>query len=75
MDHVINSIVIQGRFANGLGQEYAEHYMLQFWRRGMDNFVEYRDENGELLMHGNTNTYQEVENLLGNMLVIASKIR
>jgi len=41
----------------------------------MDNFVEYRDENGELLMHGNTNTYQEVENLLGNMLVIASKIR
>ena len=75
MDHVINSVVVQGRFANGLGQEYAEHYMLQFWRRGMDRFTEDRDEKVELLLQGNTNTYEAVEQVLENMLVIASKVR
>ena len=36
VDHVITSIVIQGRFANGLGQEFTEYYLLQFWREGME---------------------------------------
>ena len=75
VDHVINSVVVQGRFANGLGQEYAEHYMLQFWRRGMNKFAEYRDQRAGLLLQGNTNTYQTVEHVLRNMLVIASKVR
>jgi len=75
VDHVISSVVLQGRFANGVGQEYAEHYMLQFWRRGMDRFAEYRDEKAGLLLKGNTNTYETVEHVLVNMLVIASKVR
>eukprot|EP00090_Calanus_glacialis_P029633 TRINITY_DN47578_c0_g1_i1.p1 TRINITY_DN47578_c0_g1~~TRINITY_DN47578_c0_g1_i1.p1 ORF type:complete len:314 (-),score=114.30 TRINITY_DN47578_c0_g1_i1:63-1004(-) len=49
--------------------------MLQFWRRGMDRFTEYRDEKAELLLQGNTNTYEAVEQVLENMLVIASKVR
>ena len=75
VDHVISSVVVQGRFAHGVGQEYAEHYMLQFWRRGMDRFAEYRDEKAGLLLKGNTNTYEAVEHVLVNMLVIASKVR
>ena len=74
-DHVINSVVVQGRFANGLGQEYTEHFIVQFWRKGMDQFVEYRDRQAELLLKGNTNTYTAVEHVLDNMLVIASKVR
>ena len=47
VDHVITSIVIQGRFANGLGQEFTEYYLLQFWRKEMEDFVEYEDGGGE----------------------------
>ena len=72
VDHVITSIVIQGRFANGLGQEFTEYYLLQFWRQGMEDFVEYGE--GRLL-RGNTNTYQAVEQFLNGSSVIASKVR
>ena len=64
VDHVISSVVIQGRFANGLGQEYTEYYILQFWRDGMDDFVEYREGEEALLLQANTNTYQAMEHVL-----------
>jgi len=72
VDHIIHSVVTQGRFANGLGQEYVDQYTLQFWREGTDNFMDYLD--GEVLQ-GNTNTYQAVEHVLHGPSVIASKIR
>eukprot|EP00092_Neocalanus_flemingeri_P009618 GFUD01010354.1.p1 GENE.GFUD01010354.1~~GFUD01010354.1.p1 ORF type:complete len:424 (+),score=128.92 GFUD01010354.1:116-1387(+) len=75
VDHVITSMVIQGRFANGLGQEYTEYYILQFWREGMDGFVEYREGEEGLLLRANTNTYQAVEHVLQASPVIASKVR
>ena len=74
VDHVITSIVIQGRFANGLGQEFTEYYLLQFWREGMEDFVEYGEGEGRLL-RANTNTYQAVEQFLNESSVIASKVR
>ena len=74
VDHLIHSVMTQGRFANGLGQEYAEKYRLQFWRKGMEEFVSYRVGDVELLQ-GNTNTYQAVEQVLEGLPVIASKIR
>ena len=75
VDHVISSVVIQGRFANGLGQEYTEYYILQLWRDGMDDFVEYREGEEGLLLQANTNTYQAVEHVLQAYPVIASKVR
>ena len=74
VDHVITSIVIQGRFANGLGQEFTEYYLLQFWREGMEDFEKYGEEEGRLL-RANTNTYQAVEQVLEGEGVIASKVR
>lgn len=41
----------------------------------MNKFAEYRDQRAGLLLQGNTNTYQTVEHVLRNMLVIASKVR
>ena len=61
VDYVITSIIIQGRFANGFGQEFTEYYLLQFWREGMDDFVEYGE--GRLL-RANTNTYQAEEQVM-----------
>lgn len=39
--HVITGTGIQGRFANGKGQEYAEGYRLEYWRPGMTTFRAY----------------------------------
>ena len=74
-DHVISAVVIQGRFANGLGKEFATHFMVKFWKEGYRKFEDYRDQNGEVLLGGNVNTFQPREQQLDNMLVIASKIR
>ena len=74
-DHVISAVIVQGRFANGLGKEFATHFMVKFWKEGYRKFEDYRDENGEVLLGGNVNTFQPREQQLDNMLVIASKIR
>ena len=74
-DHVISAVVIQGRFANGIGKEFATHFMVKFWKEGYRKFEDYRDQNGEVLLGGNVNTFQPREQQLDNMLVIASKIR
>ena len=34
-DYVISSVVTQGRYADGLGKEFASHFMLKFWRQGV----------------------------------------
>ena len=34
--------MIQGRYANGFGTEFATHFMLKFWRTGSSDFTEYR---------------------------------
>ena len=36
----------QGRFGNGRGQEYAEHYRIQYWRPGLTDFIDYHDNLG-----------------------------
>ena len=43
---VIRQVLTQGRYAKGLGQEYAEAFTLQYWRAGMTDFKGYRDSVG-----------------------------
>ena len=43
---VIRQVLTQGRYAMGLGQEYAEAFTLQYWRPGMTDFKGYRDSVG-----------------------------
>ena len=44
--HVITATYTQGRFGNGRGQEYAEHYRIQYWRPGLTDFIDYHDNLG-----------------------------
>ncbi|XP_077301653.1 discoidin domain-containing receptor 2-like [Arctopsyche grandis] len=49
----------QGRFGNGQGQEFAEAYLLEYWRPRLSKWQRYRDTAGEEVITGNTNTYLE----------------
>ncbi|XP_060535440.1 discoidin domain-containing receptor tyrosine kinase B-like [Cylas formicarius] len=72
--HMITSTETQGRFGNGNGVEFAESYMLEYWRPRFNKWVRYRSKtNGELLK-GNINTYLEYKTQL-DPPIWASKIR
>jgi len=74
-EHIITGLITQGRFAHGLGQEFAEHFMVQVWREGMQVWEDYRDDQGGRLLPGNTNTFSPAEIPLTEGPLIASKIR
>ena len=63
-NHIITSVVTQGRFANGQGQEFAEFFVLQYWREGMEGFAEYRNSSGDRIMTANKNTFNLVEGIV-----------
>lgn len=72
-DYVISSVLIQGRY--GFGNEYSSYLMLKFWRNEYTDFLEYRDENGEVILKGNVNSQDTREIKLTNAIVIGSKLR
>ena len=71
--HVITSVVVQGRYDNGLGQEYTEHYVLMYWREDDTTWHQYMEGDNRLLQ-ANINTYQPVQHTLRDP-VITSKVR
>ncbi|XP_044732901.1 discoidin domain-containing receptor 2 isoform X2 [Chrysoperla carnea] len=72
--HVITGTLTQGRFGNGQGQEYAEEYMLDYWRPGDTKWRRWRNRTDKNLLAGNTNTYTEVKQML-EPPIVGSKIR
>lgn len=36
-----------GRFGNGQGQEFAEHFLLEYWRDSLAKWVRYKDAKTE----------------------------
>ena len=52
--HWLNYVV--GRFGNGQGQEFAEHFLLEYWRDSLAKWVRYKDTKGEEV--GNDNNIQ-----------------
>ncbi|KPI96208.1 Discoidin domain-containing receptor 2 [Papilio xuthus] len=72
--HVITGAGTQGRFGNGQGQEYAEAYVLEYWRPKLGKWVRYRGADGQEILTGNANTYLEKKNHL-QPPIWASKIR
>merc|ERR1712083_22726 len=73
-NHVITAFVTQGRFANGRGAEFAEFYIVQYWREGMEAFQDYVTSEGEKILEGNKNTFSESKIFLDSTIV-ASKMR
>ncbi|GJQ79555.1 hypothetical protein Trydic_g16401 [Trypoxylus dichotomus] len=72
--HVITAAGTQGRFGNGQGVEYAEFYMLDYWRPRLSKWMRYRNRNGKDVLQGNINTYLEAKENL-DPPIMASKIR
>lgn len=45
--HVITGGRTQGRFGNGQGQEYAEEYMIEYWRPGFSKWVRWKNRDNK----------------------------
>lgn len=52
--HVLVAVQSQGRFGNGMGQEYAEVYMLEYWRPGFNSnmWARWKDRGGKQVSSG-----------------------
>jgi discoidin domain receptor family member 2 len=74
VEHTITEVITQGRFANGQGQEYAEHFKLQYWREDMEAFAEYVNKKGLTIFLANKDTFTEVTTRL-EPPIRATKIR
>ena len=72
--HLISSVVVQGRYGNGLGQEFAQYFVMMFWSQEMGAWLEYRQGDNRLLP-ANNNTYQAVETRLRAGSVLTNKVR
>ncbi|KAB0797030.1 hypothetical protein PPYR_11091 [Photinus pyralis] len=57
--HMITATGTQGRFGNGQGVEYAEAYMVEYFRPRLSKWIRYRNNKGEEVIDGNINTYLE----------------
>lgn len=44
---MITATGTQGRFGNGQGVEFAEAYMLEYWRPRINKWIRYRNNLGE----------------------------
>ncbi|GLV42828.1 Discoidin domain receptor [Carabus blaptoides fortunei] len=73
-NHLITWTETQGRFGNGQGQEYAEAFLIEYWRAALDQWVIYKDSRGEKVLTGNKNTYLVVKQRL-ELPFVASKVR
>jgi len=73
-EHSVTGVITQGRFANGLGQEFAEYYTLEYWNPGMEEYIKYTGDNGESILLGNTDTFTESRVLL-KPSILATKVR
>ncbi|KAG7313144.1 hypothetical protein JYU34_000233 [Plutella xylostella] len=71
---VVTAVGTQGRFGNGQGAEYAEAYVLEYWRPKLGKWVRYRTADGTEILTGNTNTYLEKKTRL-EPVVWASRVR
>ncbi|XP_049828214.1 discoidin domain-containing receptor 2-like [Schistocerca gregaria] len=72
--HLVTAAETQGRFGNGEGQEFAEAYMLEYWRPRLGKWIRYRDHSGKEVLKGNTNTYLESKQQL-EPAIWASRVR
>ncbi|XP_065341619.1 discoidin domain-containing receptor 2-like isoform X2 [Cloeon dipterum] len=73
-EHLVTHLETQGRFGNGQGQEFAEAYLVEYWRDTLGRWVLYRDARGDKVLPGNTNTYIANKNEL-EVPFVASRVR
>jgi discoidin domain receptor family protein 2 len=59
-EFVVRAVVLQGRWANGLGQEFAEQVMIEYWRPGLSAFRPYVTAQGSAVLAANRDTHSKV---------------
>nr|XP_018915539.1 PREDICTED: discoidin domain-containing receptor 2-like [Bemisia tabaci] len=72
--HIISGTRTQGRYANGQGQEYAEEFMIEYWRPGFTSWVRWKNRNGKHTLAANGDTYTVKEQKV-DPIIVASKVR
>jgi hypothetical protein len=50
--YVLTGVETQGRYDRGRGQEYAEEYMIEYWRPGLDEWKQYSRWDGKQVSAG-----------------------
>ncbi|XP_060535505.1 discoidin domain-containing receptor 2-like isoform X2 [Cylas formicarius] len=72
--HVVTGVMTQGRYGNGQGQEYAEQYLIDYYRPGLKKWTRWKDRTRKELLSGNTDTFTINEQKL-DPPVLSSKLR
>ncbi|XP_049762507.1 discoidin domain-containing receptor 2-like isoform X1 [Schistocerca cancellata] len=72
--HAVTAVRTQGRYDHGRGQEYAENYLLDYWRPGLHSWTRWKDKIGNKVLVGNGDTTTVVERRL-QPPVIATRVR
>ncbi|KYM94354.1 Discoidin domain-containing receptor 2, partial [Cyphomyrmex costatus] len=69
--HLITATATQGRFGNGVGVEFTEAYLLEYWRPRLGKWVRYRDIKGkEVLMYHNHSLFIAIAMVLVRAVVL-----
>ena len=72
--HLIVASETQGRFGNGQGQEFAEAFIIEYWRHEIGRWVTYKSATGHQILSGNTNPWLAAMQQLDHPIV-AERIR
>jgi len=72
--HLITASETQGRFGNGQGQEFAEAYIIEYWRHTTARWTTYKNAKTHQILAGNSNPWLAVTQQLDHPIV-ADKIR
>jgi len=51
--HQITGVQVQGRYANGRGQEYTEEFEVEYWREGFTSWRKYYRFDGKTVSQVN----------------------
>ncbi|XP_060837364.1 discoidin domain-containing receptor 2-like [Rhopalosiphum padi] len=73
-DHLVTWTETQGRWGNGQGQEFTEAFTVEYWRKSIGRWMEYKDSKECRVLPGNVNTYLSVNQEL-ELPFVASRIR
>lgn len=72
--HLVVASETQGRFGNGQGQEFAEAFIIEYWRHEIGRWVTYKSATGHQILSGNTNPWLAAMQQLDHPIV-AERIR
>ena len=69
---LFSSVLIQGRYGNGLGQEFAEFFAFEYRSSIDQQYIRYTDQKGISVLPANINTFQV--NLLDLLAALAGLV-